>query len=58
MVVVVRPYICQDYSSIRRSRPAGDHQAGLIPVDSQDVWSLIMGLYKWLLRICGTRNPL
>lgn len=37
MIVSVRPYPCQCYNSIRRGRPAGDREGGLMPVDAQDV---------------------
>lgn len=57
MIVSVRPYPWQRYNSIRRGCPAGDHEAGLMPVDTQDVRCWITGLHKWLVRICGTKKP-
>ncbi len=51
MMVFVRPYPCQCHNSIRRGCPAGDHKAGFMPVDAQEVRCRIMWVHKWSLRI-------
>ncbi len=56
MIVSVSSYPCQCYKSIRRGSPAGDHKAGLMPVDAKDIRCQIMGLHKRLLGICGTNT--
>lgn len=58
MIVSVRPYPCQCYNSIRRGRPAGDHEAGLMPVDAKDVRRRIVGLHKWLVGICEPKKQI
>lgn len=53
--VSVRPYPCQCYNRVRRGGPAGDDEAGFMPVDAQHVrcWTR---LHKRLLRICGMKK--
>lgn len=50
VMIFVMPYPCQCYKSVRRRRPAGDQEAGLMPVDAQDI-RVVTGLHKWLLGI-------